>query len=35
MEAISVILMLDAIALAGLIYFLIQNRKIKRQLKAE
>jgi len=37
MEAIAVILTLDAIALVGLICFLIQNhkaRKAKQQLKA-
>ena len=37
MEAIAVILMLDAIALAGLVYYLIENhkaRKAKQQLKA-
>ena len=37
MEAIAVILTLDAIALVGLIFFLIENhkaRKAKQQLKA-
>ena len=38
MEAIAVILTLDAIALAGLIYFLVQNHKDAqktKQLKTE